>query len=148
MPNYKKILTKDTKKEKEKDTEESHGCPELVIICSSAIRATEVIKSISSKLIKVKIAKLFAKHFKMEEQIDLLTKNYYPIAIGTPNRMFKLLEYGALKFSKATIVLVDLAPDAKQFSLLTLPGVKDDLYKLLYNYVYPEKGHLKMSMIA
>eukprot|EP01039_Chlorochromonas_danica_P001708 gene1708-1867_t len=109
MPGYKKILL-NTNKVKE----DQNGCPILVILCASANRASEIIKSISSKLIKCRIAKLFAKHFKISDQIEMLAKEYYPIAIGTPNRVSKLIELGALSLSRTKIVLLDLTEDIKE----------------------------------
>ena len=123
------------------------GCPVLLVLCSSAIRATQIIKSISAKLIKCKIAKLFAKHFKVEEQMEMLSKEYYPIALGTPNRVSKLIELGALSLRRTAMVLVDVTPDSKSFTILTLNEVKNDFYKLLYTQVLPEKSHLKIALI-
>lgn len=143
LPNYKKVLVGEI----DGISSELFGCPILIIICASAIRATEIIKSVSSKLIKCKIAKLFAKHFKLEEQIDMLSKEYFPIAIGTPNRLRKLVEYGALKLSAAKVVLVDLTPDVKRFNILTSNDVKSDFYPLLCEDIYPERSHLKIALI-
>lgn len=123
------------------------GCPILLVICSSAIRATQIIKSISAKLIKCKIAKLFAKHFKVEEQMEMLSKEYFPIALGTPNRVSKLIELGALSLRRTAMVLVDVTPDSKSFTILSLNEVKNDFYKLLYTQVLPEKSHLKIALI-
>jgi len=122
-------------------------CPVLLVLCSSAIRATQIIKSISAKLIKCKIAKLFAKHFKVEEQMEMLSKEYYPIALGTPNRVSKLIELGALSLRRTAMVLVDVTPDSKSFTILTLNEVKNDFYKLLYTQILPEKSHLKIALI-
>jgi protein CMS1 len=141
MPGYKKLLLNKA------SSKEDHGCPLLLVVCSSAIRATQVIKSMSAKLIKCKIAKLFAKHFKVEEQMEMLSKEYFPIALGTPNRIAKLIEVGALSLRRTALVLLDVTPDSKQFTLLTLNEVKADTYKLLYNHVLPEKGHLKLAMV-
>lgn len=142
MPGYKMLLV-----ENKVTSKEDFGSPVLLIICSSAIRATQIIKSISSKLIKCKIAKLFAKHFKVEEQMEMLSKEYYPIALGTPNRVNKLIELGALSLKRTAMVLVDVTPDSKQFNILTLNEVKTDFYRLLYDTVLPEKAHLKISLI-
>jgi len=141
MENYKKILLQN------QASKDDFGCPILLVVCSSAIRATQIIKSISSKLIKCKIAKLFAKHFKVEEQMEMLSKEYFPIALGTPNRISKLIEVGALSLRRVSMVLVDVTPDSKSFTLLTLNEVKNDLYKLLYTQVMPEKAHLKIALI-
>lgn len=142
MPGYKKALV-----ETKVTSKEDFGSPVLLILCSSAIRATQIIKSISAKLIKCKIAKLFAKHFKVEEQMEMLSNEYYPIALGTPNRVRKLIELGALSLKRTAIVLVDVTVDSKQFSILTMNEVKNDFYRLLYDSILPEKAHLKISLI-
>jgi hypothetical protein len=141
MPGYKKMLLNKVA------SKEDFGCPLLLVLCSSAIRATQIIKSMCAKLIKCKIAKLFAKHFKVEEQMEMLSKEYSPIALGTPNRVAKLIELGALSLRRTVLVLVDVTPDSKQFSILTLNEVKHDFYRLLYNQILPEKKHLKVALI-
>jgi protein CMS1 len=142
MPNYKALLLNSSVGEKE-----DFGCPQLLIICSSAIRATQIIKSISARLIKCRVAKLFAKHFKIEEQMDSLSKEYHPIAVGTPNRISKLIELGALSLRRTLLVLIDVTPDAKQFTILTLNEVKVDFYRLLYQHIHPATKHAKIAMI-
>jgi protein CMS1 len=141
MPSYKKLLLNNSGKK------DDFGCPLLLILCSSAIRATQIIKSMSAKLIKCKIAKLFAKHFKVEEQMEMLSKGSYNVALGTPNRVKRLIEVGALSLRRVSLVLVDVLPDAKTFNILTLNEVKDDFYKLLYHHILPEKAHLKLALI-
>lgn len=141
FPNYKKVLLKT------ENTADKHGSPVMLIVTASAIRATEVIKSVSSKLIKVKIGKLFAKHFKLSEQIEMLSKTYFPIVIGTPNRIEKLIELGALSLKETKVLLIDYTADIKSFTALTLPDVKNDFYKLFYDYVHNEKSHMKIAFI-
>jgi len=120
------------------------GHPLIVIVTMSAIRATEIVASISNKL-NCKIAKLFAKHIKIQEQIEYLNRDVYPIAIGTPNRLHKLIELGALSLSKTRIVILDTQVDMKQFSLFTLPGVKEDFALLMEKYVAEEMDHIKLG---
>ena len=115
-------------------------------MCASALRCTEIVKSVSGKIPNCKIAKLFAKHIKTEEQMDLLSKAYYPIAIGTPNRVNKLIEMGALSLRKTKIFLADVTPDVKNATLLTSKDVKEDFFKLLVNDVCQEKAHLKIAL--
>jgi hypothetical protein len=120
LPNYKKLLLGSSNNSGKKGTKEDnktstltsndYGCPVVLIICASANRATEIVKSISARLIKCKIGKLFAKHFKITEQIELLSKEIYPVCIGTPNRLNKLIEMGALHLSKVKAVLIDSTP--------------------------------------
>ena len=73
IPGFKKMI-------KNNKSDNINGSPLVVIISLSAIRCTEIVSTISSHF-KTKIAKLFAKHIKLQEQIELL-KNRYPIAIG------------------------------------------------------------------
>lgn len=141
LPNYRKLLSETP------SSKEDNGAPVILVIAASAIRATEIIKSISSKLIKCRIAKLFAKHFKVVEQIEMLSKDYYPIAIGTPNRLNKLIEMSALQLHRLKIVLIDYTPDVKNFTLLNLAEVKDDSYQLIYGPIFKEKDHLKIALI-
>lgn len=125
---------------------EKFGCATVIIVCSGARRATQVISSISGKF-KCRIGKLFAKHFKLQEQIDTLTKNYYPIAVGTPNRLSKLIEYGALRLSLTTLILIDMGVDSKGFTLLTIPEIKDDFADFLTGCVIAEKEHIRLSFV-
>lgn len=152
FPNYRKHLLEDISSSKtpssSSSSTENNGAPLVLIVTASAHRATQIIKSISSKLISIKIGKLFAKHFKLVEQIEMLSKENYPIVIGTPNRLNKLIENGALSLHRVKIVLMDYTNDAKQFNLLTLPEVKNDFYEFFYNHVYKERDHLKIAMIS
>jgi hypothetical protein len=103
--------------------------------------------------------------------VDLLSKQYFPVAVGTPNRMSKLVELGALsltrvkvrirhamnttlffteifKCHKTQVLLVDMAEDEKKFSILTMPIVKEDFYAFLLKYIQPECGHMKISLVS
>ena len=44
---------------------EDKGSPTVIVVCSSAIRSAEVISSLS-KVLRCKIGKMFAKHFKIQ----------------------------------------------------------------------------------
>ena len=139
LPGHKKLL-----QSKEGD---EHGVPTVLVVCASAHRAADVINSMS-QLLKAKVAKLFAKHFKLEEQVEILGKQAFKVAVGTPNRLLKLMEYGALSLGKARVVLVDEHMDEKHFTLWTMPGVKDDFYRFMEACVAPELSHLTLSLVA
>ena len=125
---------------------EEAGSPKAIVICSSAARATEVIKEIS-KVLKVKVAKLYAKHFKVNEQVEMLQEKIV-IGVGTPNRINKLIEVGALSLSETDIFVIDSHKDGKDFTILTLPEVKNDLYNLLRGNVVKELKHLKLAVVG
>jgi hypothetical protein len=105
------------------------------------------LKSIS-KQFHCKIAKLFAKHIKIQEQIEYLNMYNFPIAIGTPHRLNKLLEVGSLQLSKTKFILLDdTYKDQKNFSLATLPSINKDLVHLFKDNIYPEMNHIKLVCI-
>lgn len=128
------------------DTDEERGSPLVLVICASAQRAVEVINSLSQGL-KCKIAKLFAKHFKVEEQVEVLSKQTFPCAVGTPNRLAKLIELGALSLSRTQVILIDEFLDEKKLNVMTMPMVRDDFYALLEKSVMPEIHHIKMCLV-
>ena len=140
LPRFKKMI-----KSSKKDSD-VRGCPLVLITTASAIRATEIVASISKQL-KCRIAKLFAKHIKVQEHIELLGQQDYPIAIGTPNRLNKLLELGALSLSKCRLVLVDAHKNQKQFSVMTEPDISKDFQQFIDKYVLPESEHLQCGCV-
>jgi len=85
-----------------------HGSPALLIITSSAIRAVELNRQIKEFLDgKCKVAKLFAKHMKVEEQKKYLSKVVCQVGIGTPGRISLLIKQGALKTEDLVGVVLD-----------------------------------------
>lgn len=60
------------------------------------------------------MAKLFAKHFKVEEQQKLLDSTVVGIASGTPNRLNKLANLDSLKLDRLRLLVLDVHIDAKQ----------------------------------
>eukprot|EP00252_Welwitschia_mirabilis_P006723 TRINITY_DN17620_c0_g3_i1.p1 TRINITY_DN17620_c0_g3~~TRINITY_DN17620_c0_g3_i1.p1 ORF type:complete len:243 (+),score=59.92 TRINITY_DN17620_c0_g3_i1:116-844(+) len=63
------------------------GSPVLLVICSSAIRCMDVLRGLKELTASCHAAKLFAKHIKIEQQVEAL-KNRVNIAVGTPSRLF------------------------------------------------------------
>ena len=61
-----------------------------------------------------RIAKLFAKHFKVPEQQEVLEKEAVGIACGTPHRLCKLADLDALKLDNLRLLVLDVHLDAKQ----------------------------------
>ena len=120
------------------------GSPKALIVCSSASRATDIIKEISNVL-KVKISKLYAKHFKVHQQVEMLQEKIV-VGVGTPNRLNKLIEVGALSLSETSIFVIDSYVDSKSFTVFSLPEVKDDLYSLLRGNITKELGHMKLAI--
>ncbi|RHY25913.1 hypothetical protein DYB25_012450 [Aphanomyces astaci] len=132
--------------------------PILLIVCSSALRAVEVGKAIA--VFHCHVAKLFGKHLKLTEQVDML-KHFHPIAIGTeemssacsswqyvgtPGRIKTLLEMKALSLAHTTHVVVDMHRDSKQMSILELKDTAKDTIDVLREHLLVPLASQKLSI--
>lgn len=112
------------------------GSPMVVVACVSARRATAVLKELSP--LRVRVAKLFAKHLKLDEQAAALRDAPCGIAVGTPNRLLRLIADGALSFGDTSLFLVDARyEDDKGYTVCTHNDVAPDLAALVRTAVGP-----------
>ncbi|XP_045910637.1 protein CMSS1 isoform X3 [Micropterus dolomieu] len=110
----------------------------LLIVCSSALRAIELIKQLTAFKGEAKAIKLFAKHIKIEEQVKLLQKGVFHIGVGTPGRLGALIEKEGLNLQALRYVVLDWNwRDQKLRRMVDIPEIKLDFMKLL------ESGILK-----
>ncbi|WJX15554.1 hypothetical protein P8452_05686 [Trifolium repens] len=123
------------------------GSPSVLIISYSALRSIHLLKGFRSITKQCNAVKLFSKHIKLQEQISLL-KNRVNIASGTPSRIKKLIDIEALGLSRLKVLLLDVHPDVKGYSLFTLPQVRDEFWDLFKNYFYQPmiKGDLRICL--
>uniref|UniRef100_A0A7S3PUB8 Uncharacterized protein n=1 Tax=Chaetoceros debilis TaxID=122233 RepID=A0A7S3PUB8_9STRA len=116
--------------------------PCVIIVCISALRAVAVLKEISS--LNIRAAKLFAKHMKISDQVNMLNENSYSIAVGTPGRLLKLTETKdgdgdeALSLEHTELILIDCAEDKKKFTVCASNDTAPDLMKLIQSGVIPQ----------
>ncbi|EIM90436.1 uncharacterized protein STEHIDRAFT_166618 [Stereum hirsutum FP-91666 SS1] len=77
------------------------------------------------------VAKLFAKHFKLDEHVRYLSKTKVGAAVGTPGRVGKLLcETDSLKTTALTHIILDTTHiDTKKRSLLDIPETRDEVFR-------------------
>ncbi|CAN4095944.1 unnamed protein product [Withania somnifera] len=129
-PSWKEILY-----EKELDGKTDPGQPALVVISLSALRSLDLLRELRPLTSECRAAKLFSKHMKIEEQASSL-KNRVNIASGTPSRIKKLIDMEALGLSRLALIVLDMKTDAKGYSLLTLPQVRDEFWDLYRNYFH------------
>ena len=119
-------------------------------MCSSAVRCTDYIKALRAlHLPPTTLLKAFARHIKLAEQQAQLNDSDVRLAVGTPRRLLDLVGgvAGAMRMERLVLCVVDCQKDAKQYSLLTLPGVRDDwfaLYQLLHPAV--RAGKLRLAL--
>lgn len=124
---------------------EEVGSPLVIIVSAGAVRSVEIIKSLS-RYAQCKVAKLFAKHFKLEDQVEML-REYHPVAVGTPHRLNKLVDIGALSLTNTRVVLIDMGTDEKSFTLLNSPNVKEDFFKFFVENVSPRAPDVHVALV-
>jgi len=108
------------------------GRPRVVVLCSGALRCCALVPVLrdASKALGAangggKVLKLFAKHQKVPEQAAELRSTKAGVVVGTPNRLHRLLDDGALNLSDCRVLLLDSAhKDAKTFTLLSMHGAR------------------------
>lgn len=61
-----------------------------------------------------RIGKLFAKHLKQAEQEAMLASTVMHLGVGTPNRLLKLAQSGALKLDRLQYIVLDVQQDVKR----------------------------------
>ncbi|KAK9932708.1 hypothetical protein M0R45_019933 [Rubus argutus] len=123
------------------------GNPAILIISTSALRSIELLRGFRSLTKECHAVKLFSKHMKVDEQVSLL-KDRVNIASGTPNRIKKLIDIEALGLSRLSVIVLDMHPDVKGYSLFTLPQVRDEFWDLYKNYFHQRllQGSLRLSL--
>ncbi|ORX91995.1 U3-containing 90S pre-ribosomal complex subunit-domain containing protein [Clohesyomyces aquaticus] len=113
------------------------GAPHTLIVTSSGIRAADTFRALKSGLPaqgvqKANVAKLFAKHMKLKEQVDLLKKSNIDFGVGTPDRLSALLDQNALSVANLKRIVVDVSYiDQKKRGILDMRELHEPLIKLL-----------------
>ncbi|KAF4968014.1 hypothetical protein FZEAL_10446 [Fusarium zealandicum] len=84
------------------------GAPHTLIVAGAGLRAADIVRSMRKFQSKDNaIAKLFAKHMKVEEQVKFLQNHRTGICIGTPSRLMNLIDNGALCLDHLKRLVVD-----------------------------------------
>ncbi|CAI6336876.1 unnamed protein product [Periconia digitata] len=113
------------------------GAPHTIVVTASGIRAADVVRSLKTGLPKAgikdpNVAKLFAKHMKIAEQIQQLKKHKIDYGVGTPDRLSALLDQDALSTANLKRVVVDASYiDQKKRGILDMKELHEPLIKLL-----------------
>ncbi|KLU83246.1 hypothetical protein MAPG_02311 [Magnaporthiopsis poae ATCC 64411] len=84
------------------------GAPHTIVVAGAGLRAADLTRALRKYQKKGNtVAKLFAKHIKMEEAVSFLQKNHTGVAVGTPVRLMDLLDNGALSVKNLKRIVVD-----------------------------------------
>ncbi|XP_055975452.1 protein CMSS1 [Sorex fumeus] len=104
----------------------------MLVICSSAVRALELIRSMTAFRGDSKIIKLFAKHIKVQEQVKLLEKRIMHVGVGTPGRIKELVKQGGLNLNPLKFLVFDWNwRDQKLRRMMDIPEIKKEVFELL-----------------
>ncbi|XP_048202453.1 protein CMSS1 isoform X2 [Perognathus longimembris pacificus] len=104
----------------------------MLIICSSAIRALELIRSMTAFKGDSKVMKLFAKHIKVQEQVKLLENRVMHLGVGTPGRIKELIKQDGLNLNPLKFLVFDWNwRDQKLRRMMDIPEIRKEVFELL-----------------
>ncbi|SPN99779.1 uncharacterized protein DNG_02632 [Cephalotrichum gorgonifer] len=109
------------------------GAPHTLIVTGAGLRAADIVRAVRKFQTKQNtVAKLFAKHMKVEEQVNLLRKTRTGIGVGTPARLIDLLEREALSIAHLKRIVVDASHvDQKKRGVMDMKDTMMPLAQLL-----------------
>ena len=131
VPDWKKSFKMTKKQKAQCDT----PSPKVVIVCISAKRCVELLKHLVE--FKSSVGKLFSKHMNVKEQHDVLSRECPPIAVGTPNRLRKMLSLGYLELDRTTHIIIDMKVDSKDYHILNLKDTQVDFMDMFTTFCQP-----------
>ncbi|KAF8520202.1 U3-containing 90S pre-ribosomal complex subunit-domain containing protein [Hysterangium stoloniferum] len=110
----------------------NNGAPTLIFVAGAALRVADVTR-VLKRFRGDKggdVAKLFAKHFKLQDHIAYLKRTKIGVAVGTPGRLGQLLEADALSLTALTHIFVDTTyRDAKKRTMIDIPETREELFR-------------------
>ncbi|KAK0251233.1 hypothetical protein B0A54_04483 [Friedmanniomyces endolithicus] len=112
---------------------EEKGSPHTLIVASAGLRAADLTRALSKFSTKHSaVAKLFAKHIKLKEAVETVTKTRMGIGVGTPQRLIDLLDDGALSTTHLERIVIDTSHiDQKKRGILDMKESQLPLVSLL-----------------
>ncbi|CCJ30865.1 unnamed protein product [Pneumocystis jirovecii] len=123
------------------------GSPHTIIFAMAALRVANITRSLRCyKTKEGDVAKLFAKHIKLKDHISYLSRTRLTIAVGTPGRIFDLVDNEALKVDFLKWIVLDTTYiDVKKRRFWDMPECWKMLIKLITND--PLKAMLKEGKV-
>ncbi|KAN0072161.1 U3-containing 90S pre-ribosomal complex subunit domain containing protein [Elaphomyces granulatus] len=87
---------------------EVKGTPHTLVVASAGLRAADLVRALRSFQTKEAIvAKLFAKHIKLDEAKKFVQRTRINIGVGTPQRLIDLIESKTLKVQELERIVID-----------------------------------------
>ncbi|KAM3499267.1 hypothetical protein MY10362_007465 [Beauveria mimosiformis] len=107
--------------------------PHSIIVTGAGLRAADIVRAVRKFASKeIAVAKLFAKHMKVDEQVTFLNKTRVSIAVGTPARLSELIDNGALSLEGLHRIVVDASHiDQKKRGVMDMKDTMMPLAKFI-----------------
>ncbi|KAK8074898.1 U3-containing 90S pre-ribosomal complex subunit-domain containing protein [Apiospora hydei] len=139
LPEFLEKFTKEP--EKLKKAPKLKGSPHTIIVSGAGLRAADVVRSVRKFSSKGNmVAKLFAKHIKLEEASKNLKEHRTGMAVGTPARLNDLVENGSLSLANLERLVVDASHiDQKKRGVLDMKDTLMPLVRWLARKEFKEK---------
>ncbi|UNI24255.1 Protein cms1 [Purpureocillium takamizusanense] len=117
------------------------GAPHTLIVAGAGLRAADIVRAVRKFSSKDNVvAKLFAKHMKVEEQVTFLKNRKTGIGVGTPARLMELIDNGALSLDNLQRVIVDASHvDQKKRGVLDMKDTMMPLARFLVRDEFRER---------
>ncbi|TVY57570.1 Protein CMS1 [Lachnellula cervina] len=108
-----------------------NGSPHTIIVTAAGLRAAEIARVVRKLQTKdATVAKLFAKHIKLQDSVNFLKTTRTGIAVGTPTRLKDLMDDGALAVDRLERIVIDASHiDLKKRGILEM---KDTQVPLIF----------------
>ncbi|OBT64477.1 hypothetical protein VE03_05334 [Pseudogymnoascus sp. 23342-1-I1] len=118
-----------------------NGAPHTIIVAGAGQRAADlarVVRKLQSK--DAEVAKLFAKHIKLQDAVKFLKSKRTGMAVGTPKRLDDLIDDGALQIDRLERIIVDASHiDVKKRGLLEMKETQVPLTHWLNRKEFKER---------
>ncbi|KAJ2886814.1 hypothetical protein FB639_001502 [Coemansia asiatica] len=117
------------------------GAPQVLVICSSALRVIDLVKRLRPISPKRPVIKLFSRHIKIADHKKLLGKTAVDVVVGTPNRILRLLADKDLKVNRLRLVVIDCWQDNKMRVVVDMDDTREDLYRIWRDELLPASAN-------
>lgn len=110
----------------------------IIFLAHSSRLANDSLKVFREQLPRYQPIKLFAKHIKIDVQKNILRKqaNKNLVMVGTPNRILKLLNDGAINLTtKKVLLILDGRMTVKGYNMLTIKDLQSDTAEVIRDIV-------------
>lgn len=99
-----------------------NGAPHTIIVAGAGQRAADLARVVRKLQTKdAEVAKLFAKHIKIQDAVKFLKSKRTGMAIGTPKRLDDLMDDGALQVDRLERIIIDASHiDQKKRGILEM----------------------------